>query len=56
MDLAYLLERRGVVELHTSSFIPGEVERVLREKFGWEEGRASCGSLGLLSRRAGPER
>ncbi len=38
-DLAYLLARRGVVELHASSFILGEVDRVLREKFGWEEDR-----------------
>jgi len=27
------------VELHTSTFILGEVERILREKFGWEEER-----------------
>jgi putative PIN family toxin of toxin-antitoxin system len=41
-DRAYLLVRRGVVELHVSLFILGEVERVLREKFGWEDkvGRA----------------
>jgi predicted nucleic acid-binding protein len=39
-DIAYLLARRGAVELHTSSFILGEVERVLREKFRWEEDRA----------------
>jgi predicted nucleic acid-binding protein len=39
-DLAYLLARRGVVDLHASSFILGEVDRVLREKFGWEEDRA----------------
>jgi len=38
-DRAYLLARRGVVELHTSTFILGEVERILREKFGWEEER-----------------
>ena len=25
--------------MHTSSFILGEVERILREKFGWEEDR-----------------
>jgi predicted nucleic acid-binding protein len=40
MDLAYLLARRGVVELHVSSFILGEVGRVLRHGFGWEEERA----------------
>lgn len=41
-DLAYLLARRGVVELHASSFILDKVGRVLRDKFGWEEraGRA----------------
>ena len=38
-DLAYLLARRGVVELHVSPFILDEVGRVLREKFGWEEDR-----------------
>ena len=39
-DLAHLLARRGVVELHVSAFVPGEVDRVLREKFGWEKDRA----------------
>ncbi len=29
-DRAYWLVRRGVVELHTSPFILGEVERILR--------------------------
>lgn len=29
-----------MVELHTSSFILGEVERILREKFGWQGDRA----------------
>jgi predicted nucleic acid-binding protein len=38
-DLAYLLARRGVVELHASSFILGEVGRILVEKFGWEKDR-----------------
>lgn len=38
-DRACLLARRGVVELHVSLFILGEVERILREKFGWEEDR-----------------
>ena len=38
-DRAYLLARIGVVELHASTFILGEVERILREKFGWEEDR-----------------
>ena len=28
------------MELHASSFILGEVGRVLRDKFGWEEERA----------------
>ena len=27
------------MELHTSSFVIGEVERILREKFGWEVDR-----------------
>ena len=27
------------MELHASTFILGEVERILREKFGWEEER-----------------
>jgi predicted nucleic acid-binding protein len=39
VDRAYLLARRGVVELHVSPFILDEVGRVLREKFGWEEDR-----------------
>ncbi len=39
-DRAYGFARRGVVELHTSPFILGEVERILREKFGWEDDRA----------------
>ena len=38
-DRAYWLVRRGVAELHTSAFILGEVERILREKFGWEDDR-----------------
>jgi uncharacterized protein len=38
-DLAYLLARRGVVELHASSFILGEVGRILAQKFGWERDR-----------------
>jgi len=38
-DRAYLLVRRGGVELHASMFILGEVDRVLREKFGWDEDR-----------------
>jgi uncharacterized protein len=38
-DHAYLLARRGVVELHVSTFILDEVARVLPEKFGWDEGR-----------------
>lgn len=38
-DRAYLLARRGVVELRVSPFILDEVGRVLREKFGWEEDR-----------------
>ena len=29
-----------MVELHISSFILGEVGRILVEKFGWEQGRA----------------
>ena len=40
-DLAYRLVRRGAAGLHTSAFILGEVERVLREKFGWENDRAA---------------
>lgn len=43
-DRAYLLARRGVVELHVSTFIIGEVGRILREKFGWEEGRVDRAS------------
>ena len=39
-ERAYLLVRRGVVELHASTFILGEVDRVLREKLAWEEDRA----------------
>jgi len=39
-DRAYLIARRDVVELHASAFILEEVERVLREKFGWERDRA----------------
>lgn len=38
-DRAYWLVRRGAVELHTSGFILDEVERILREKFGWEDDR-----------------
>lgn len=38
-DRAYWLVRRGVAELHTSAFILDEVERILREKFGWEDDR-----------------
>ena len=38
-ESAYLLVRQGKAELHTSTFIVGEVERILREKFGWEEDR-----------------
>jgi uncharacterized protein len=38
-ELAYLLARRGVVELHASSFILGEVGRILAQKFGWERDR-----------------
>ena len=40
-DRAYWLVRRGEVELHTSGFILGEVERILREKFGWEDIRVA---------------
>jgi predicted nucleic acid-binding protein len=36
-DHAYSLVRRGVVELHVSTFILDEVGRILREKFDWEE-------------------
>jgi uncharacterized protein len=39
-DLAYLLARRGVVELHASPFILDEVGRILAEKFSWEQDRA----------------
>jgi predicted nucleic acid-binding protein len=38
-DRAYLLVRTGVVDLHVSEFVLGEVRRVLREKFGWEGDR-----------------
>jgi predicted nucleic acid-binding protein len=38
-DRAYLLARRGVVELHASTFILEEVERILREKFDWDQDR-----------------
>jgi predicted nucleic acid-binding protein len=38
-DRAFLLARRGVVELHVSTFILDEVARVLAEEFGWEEDR-----------------
>lgn len=38
-DRAYWLVRRGAVELHTSVFILGEAERILREKFGWADDR-----------------
>ena len=31
---------KGVVALHASTFILGEVDRVLREELGWEEDRA----------------
>ena len=39
-ECAYLVVRRVVVELHASTFILGEVDRVLREELGWEEDRA----------------
>ena len=38
-DCAYWLVRRGAVELHASASILGEVERILREKFGWGNDR-----------------
>jgi predicted nucleic acid-binding protein len=38
-DRAFLLARRGVVELHVSTFILDEVARVPAEEFGWEEDR-----------------
>lgn len=38
-DRAYLLARRGVIDLHASTFILDEVGCVLGEKFGWEEDR-----------------
>ena len=38
-DRAYRLVRHGVAELHTSAFMLDEVERILREKFGWEDDR-----------------
>src|SRR5918995_5692615 len=31
---------KGVVALHASTFILGEVDRVLREEVGWEKDRA----------------
>ncbi len=40
-DLAYRLVRRGAAGLHTSAFILEEVERILREKFGWEDDRTA---------------
>ncbi len=40
-DRAYWLVRRGAAELHTSEFILDEVERLLREKFGWEDDRVA---------------
>ncbi len=40
-DRAYWLVRRGVAELHTSEFILDEVDRILREKFGWESDRVA---------------
>ena len=40
-DRAYWLVRRGVAGLHTSPFILDEVERILREKFGWEDERVA---------------
>lgn len=40
-DRAYWLVRRGAVELHTNGFILDEVERILREKFGWEDDRVA---------------
>ena len=36
-DRAYWLVKRGAAELHTSTFILGEVEHILRGKFGWED-------------------
>ncbi len=38
-DRAYWIARRGAAELHTSAFMLGEVDRILREKFGWEDDR-----------------
>ena len=38
-DRAFLLARRGVVELHVSTFILDEVARVLAEEFGWVAAR-----------------
>ena len=38
-DRAYLLARRGAIELHVNTFILDEVARVLSDKFGWEEDR-----------------
>jgi putative PIN family toxin of toxin-antitoxin system len=40
-DHAYWLVRRGPAELHTSEFILDELERILREKFDWEDDRVS---------------
>ncbi len=40
-DRAYWLVRHGVAELHTSEFILDEVERILCEKFGWEDDRVA---------------
>lgn len=40
-DHAYWLVRRGAAELHTSGFILDEMDRILREKFGWEGDRVA---------------
>lgn len=40
-DRAYWLLRLGAGELHTSAFILDEVERILREKFDWEDDRVA---------------
>lgn len=40
-DRAYWLVRRGAAELHTSAFILGEMDRILREKFDWEDDRVA---------------
>ncbi len=53
-DLAYLLARRGVVELHISTFILGEMDRVPKEEFGWEEERAER-AVAQIRRVAGEE-